>query len=70
MDLPFKARQSKERALVSCLAGDFNGDGIDDLLVGAPYSQKGGSNSAGATYVIYGRDEPTRANIDLTRSLR
>ena len=32
-------------------AGDFNGDGYDDLLVGAP----GSGGAAGATYVVYGR---------------
>ncbi|HEY0720340.1 MAG TPA: carboxypeptidase regulatory-like domain-containing protein [Gammaproteobacteria bacterium] len=33
-------------------AGDFNGDGIEDLVVGAPY---GGDTHSGAVYVIYGK---------------
>lgn len=34
--------------------GDFNGDGYDDILIGAPYDDDGGS-SAGATYLILGQ---------------
>ncbi len=46
-------------------AGDVNGDGIGDLIVGAPYGDDGGTD-AGEAYVIFGRQGTTRANIDLT----
>ena len=36
-------------------AGDINGDGIDDLIVGAPYAQPNGSLS-GSSYVVFGRN--------------
>jgi hypothetical protein len=39
------------RAVAS--AGDANADGYDDILVGAPYDDDGGSD-AGAAYLIYG----------------
>jgi FG-GAP repeat protein len=36
------------------VAGDFNGDGADDLAVGVPIERVNGVNSAGAVNVIYG----------------
>ncbi|TQV79645.1 integrin alpha [Denitrobaculum tricleocarpae] len=35
-------------------AGDINGDGFDDLIIGAPYGDDGGIN-AGEAYVIFGK---------------
>jgi Ca2+-binding RTX toxin-like protein len=50
-------------------AGDVNGDGIDDLIVGAPYGDDGGAY-AGEAYVIFGRTGATRADIDLSALCR
>ncbi|MBX3598442.1 MAG: FG-GAP repeat protein [Rhizobiaceae bacterium] len=36
------------------LAGDVNGDGIADMIVGAPYGDDGGT-TAGEAYIIFGR---------------
>ena len=35
-------------------AGDINGDGVDDLIVGADWGDDGGDYYAGEAYVIYG----------------
>ena len=43
-------------------AGDVNGDGFDDLLVGAPYHDAGG-NYAGAAYLVLG---PVLGTVDLS----
>ena len=45
-------------------AGDVNGDGIDDLVVGAIYGDDGGAD-AGEAYVIFGKASGF-TNIDLT----
>ncbi len=35
-------------------AGDVNGDGYDDLIIGAPYAAPNGVGNAGETYIVYG----------------
>jgi Ca2+-binding RTX toxin-like protein len=46
-------------------AGDVNGDGIDDLIISAPYNDAGGGN-AGAAYIVFGKSGATRTTIDLS----
>ena len=36
-------------------AGDFNGDGVDDLIIGAPDADPNGNSRAGESYVVFGR---------------
>jgi Ca2+-binding RTX toxin-like protein len=36
-------------------AGDFNGDGFGDLIIGAPGADPGGNTDAGSAYVIFGK---------------
>jgi VCBS repeat-containing protein len=46
-------------------AGDVNGDGIDDLLIGAPQGDPGGRANAGEAYVVFGRPGGFGATLDL-----
>ncbi len=46
-------------------AGDINGDGFGDLMVGAPYADVNGSDS-GAVYVVFGRAGPFQETLLLS----
>ncbi|MEO1249745.1 MAG: VCBS repeat-containing protein, partial [Pseudomonadota bacterium] len=45
-------------------AGDFNGDGLDDFLLGAPASDASGLEGSGASYVLFGA-EPAAATLQV-----
>ena len=44
-------------------AGDINGDGYDDVIVGAYDYDNGTNNSAGAAYIVYGYDVNTTTDF-------
>ena len=47
-------------------AGDVNGDGIADLIVGAPYAVPSGRSDAGRSYVVFGHNGTWPSPIELS----
>ncbi len=46
-------------------AGDVNGDGVDDVIIGARRADALGRYDSGAAYVVFGKQEPFDPAIDL-----
>jgi hypothetical protein len=47
---------------------DVNGDGLDDLIVGAPMSDLSGKVDAGKSYVVFGKKDNTAINLSTIAS--
>ena len=47
-------------------AGDVNGDGIDDVVIGANWADPNGNNLAGESYVVFGNNSGVSASFDLS----
>ena len=46
-------------------AGDINGDGIDDVIIGAPFADPNGNSEAGESYVVFGSNSGFSSSLDL-----
>jgi|GEM_PF-3404253 len=55
-----------ERLGTSVATGDVNGDGFDDLILGAFTANPGSNSNAGKTYVMYGTDTGFSLEIDIS----
>ena len=47
-------------------AGDVNGDGFDDLIIGTPLADPNGNHNAGESYVVFGRSDGFGASLELS----
>lgn len=46
-------------------AGDLNGDGFDDIIIGAKRADPDGESEAGISYVVFGKADGFDAALDL-----
>jgi FG-GAP repeat len=59
--------ERRSRAGVSVSgAGDVNGDGIDDLIIGAETASPNGNSAAGQSYVVFGSRSGFNASFNLS----
>ncbi len=56
---------NNDRAGLSLASGDINGDGIEDVIIGARGGDNNGSNS-GETYVVFGKTSTFSSSIDIS----
>ena len=54
-----------DRFIFALGAGDLNGDGIDDIIVGDPEASPGGLTAAGQAFIVFGRSGPFPAEVDV-----
>ena len=47
-------------------AGDVNGDGYDDFIIGAYRADPNAQNNSGSSYVVYGKATGTSTTVDLS----
>ena len=59
--------QSNEAGYGTSAAGDINGDGINDLVIGCPWDDQGGNN-AGQVYIVFGKKAGWANNVSLANA--
>lgn len=59
------AQENDHAGLSVSSAGDVNGDGLDDVIIGAPFADPNTLNDAGVSYVVFGRSDNVISDVDL-----
>ncbi|MBP6058373.1 MAG: FG-GAP repeat protein [Nitrosomonas sp.] len=60
-----KDESSNQSGISVSAAGDVNGDGFDDVMIGAQYTNANGNSRAGSTYVVFGKSSGFEATLNL-----
>ncbi|MBP89232.1 MAG: hypothetical protein CMJ64_21370 [Planctomycetaceae bacterium] len=60
------AAEDDESGTAVAATGDMNGDGFDDLIIGARYADSNGQTDAGASYLVLGRQSGFGASLELS----
>ena len=47
-------------------AGDINGDGIGDIVIGSPFSDPNDQSNSGKTYVVFGKTDGFDPTLDVS----
>jgi len=55
-----------DRSGEAVASGDINGDGTDDVIIGARFADPNGTQSAGETYVVFGKSTAFTATVELS----
>ncbi|MFW3145994.1 MAG: putative Ig domain-containing protein [Thermoplasmatota archaeon] len=66
-DASFIGENADDEAGLVSAAGDVNGDGYDDFLIGVPSNDEGGTD-AGQTYLILGKESGWSMDTDLSNA--
>ena len=57
----------EESGISVSTAGDINGDGFSDLLIGSHFATPNGQSRAGKSYVVFGKAKGFSASLDLNQ---
>ncbi|MEZ5895350.1 MAG: hypothetical protein R3C40_08325 [Parvularculaceae bacterium] len=60
------AADNDEAGISVASAGDVNGDGVDDIIIGAFFADPNGTNNGGSSYLLFGKTSGFSSTLDLS----
>ncbi len=65
---PIIGTKPEQKGISVSGAGDVNGDGLDDLIIGADRAGLGVDSDVGSSYVVFGKADSTAVNVNVLGS--